>query len=262
MNLKIIIIASFLAISVDVACQSSTEINKTDQQGRKQGQWIKKYPDGLVQYEGTFKDNHPVGEFRRYYENNSLKSVLLYSIDGKEADAAIYHPNGFIASQGKYINQKKEGTWKFFSSSVNGYLLQKEEYLKNMRNGISLKFYPDSTIAEKVTYINDLKEGEWIQYYPSGKVFLKSFYKDGLLNGKFEIWFENGKIEYSGNYRNNLRDSKWLIYKDDGTLKYEVKYTGGVAGDNQMEKEAEKLLDNFESTKGTVPDPEKTGTIR
>jgi antitoxin component YwqK of YwqJK toxin-antitoxin module len=262
MNLKIITIASLLAISVTAICQSVTELNKTDPQGRKQGPWIKKNPDGLIQYEGTFKDDHPVGEFKRYFEDQNLRSVLIYSSDGKETSATIYHANGFIASMGKYINQMKEGKWKFFSSSVNGYLIQEEEYQNNMRNGLSLKFYPDSTLAEKVRYINDRREGEWLQYYESGKLFLKSNYTSGMLNGKFEVWFENGNIEYSGYYKNNLRDGRWQIFNEDGTLKYELKYIGGSAGENQMEKEAAEFLDKLKSTKGKIPDPEKTGTIR
>lgn len=262
MNLKIITIAFLLVISVTAICQSTGEFNKTDQQGKKQGHWIKKYPNGLVQYEGTFNDDHPVGEFKRYYEDKKLKSVLSYSIDGKEVSAIIYHPNGYISSQGKYINQLKEGKWKFFSSSIDGYLIQEEEYLNNLRNGISLKFFPDSTLAEKVNYLNDLREGEWLQYFESGKPFLRSFYSAGMLNGKFEVWFENGKTEYTGFYKNNLRDGKWLIFNDDGTLKYELDYVGGVAKDNQMEKESSELLDKLESTQGKIPDPEKTGTIR
>lgn len=262
MNLKIFMIVSLLAVSASAACQSSTETNCKDPHGMKQGTWIKKYPSGLIQYEGYFRDDHPVGEFKRYYEDQILKSVLIYSNDGKEASATIYHPNGFISSQGKYINQMKEGRWKYFSSSVNGCLIQEEEYTKNLRNGLSLKFFPDSTLAEKINFINDLREGEWLQYYASGKIFLKSFYSGGLLNGKFEVWFENGKIEYSGYYKNNLRNGRWSIFNEDGTQKYELNYSGGIARESQMEKEASEFLDKLDSTKGKIPDPEKTGTIR
>jgi antitoxin component YwqK of YwqJK toxin-antitoxin module len=83
-----------------------------------------------------------------------------------------------------------------------------------------------------------------------------------MLNGNFEVWFENGNIEYSGNYKNNLRDGMWRIYNEDGTLKYELNYIGGIAADNQMEKEATEFLEKLESTRGKIPDPEKTGTIK
>ena len=91
-------------------------------------------------YDGFFKDDHPVGEFKRYYEDNTLKSLLVYSEDGKEAIASIYHPNGYISSKGKYINQMKEGKWQFFSISTDGYLISEENYSKNLKNGLLLNF--------------------------------------------------------------------------------------------------------------------------
>src|SRR5665811_1832943 len=152
MNLKIFTIVCFLAVSVIATCQTDSQINKTDQQGRKQGHWIKRYPNENILYDGFFKDDHPVGEFKRFFENQSLKSILLYSSDGREAKATIYHPNGNISSKGTYIVQMKEGKWQFFSEFINGYLICEEYYSGNLKNGPSLKFYPDSTVAERVTY--------------------------------------------------------------------------------------------------------------
>jgi len=262
MNLKTFTIVSFLAASAIANCQSDQTLNLTDQQGRKQGHWITKYPNGNVRYEGIFKDDHPVGEFRRYNENRSINSVLVYSPDGKTADASIFHPNGFKSAQGKYINQMKEGKWKFYSYSIEGYLINEEEYSKNLRNGLSHKFYTDSTLAEKVNYVNDKKEGEWLQYFASGRIFLKSNYSRGLLNGKVEVWIENGKPEISGYYKNNYREGKWLIYNEDGTLRYELNYTLGVTKDRQMDIDASNIIDDMEKNKGKVADPEKTGVIR
>jgi antitoxin component YwqK of YwqJK toxin-antitoxin module len=79
MNLRILTISYLIAISIIASGQIGTEINKTDQQGRKQGRWIKKYPNENVMYDGFFKDDHPVGEFRRYYENNTIKYLLIFN---------------------------------------------------------------------------------------------------------------------------------------------------------------------------------------
>ena len=262
MNLKVVITASLLAISVCSASQTGTKINITDQQGRKQGHWIKKYPGETVMYDGYFKDNHPVGEFRRYFENESLKSVLVYSDDGRKANATIYHQNGYVSSKGTYIDQMKEGKWQFFSALIKDYMISEEYYSKNLRNGPSLKFYPDSTVAEKLTYINDIKQGEWIQYYPSGKVCLKSNYLNGKINGRFEVWFENGQLEFSGQYKNDSRDGQWIIYSNNGTIKYKLEYLEGVTKDRQMDIDESEFLDSLENNKGKIADPEKTGIIR
>jgi len=262
MYLKIIIITSLLAISALARCQTEKVINNTDRQGRKQGHWIKKYPNETVLYDGFFKDDHPVGEFKRYDENNNLKSLLIYSNDGSEAIANIYHLNGYISSQGKYINQKKEGIWKFFSSYFEGYLISEEHYSGNLRNGQSLKFYRDSTIAEKINYVNNIKQGEWIQYYPGGAICLKSKYLDDKINGKFEVWFENGQIEISGYYYNNIKDGHWLIYNKAGNLKYKMEYVKGVTKDKQMEIDEYNYLDSLERNKGKIVDPEISGITR
>jgi Uncharacterized protein conserved in bacteria len=262
MKYKIIAIASLLFIFANVNCQNNSDINKIDQQGRKQGPWVKKDADGIVLYEGTFKDGHPIGEFKRFYSDKTLLSLLVYSSDGRTADATMWYPNAFIASKGKYVDQKKEGMWKFFSSSVNGYLINAESYKGNRRNGLSIKYFPDSTVAEKINYLNDKKEGEWVQYYEGGKLFLKSYYSGDLLNGKFDVWYENGKSQFSGSYRNNMREGKWDIYNKDGSLKYELNYVNGMTNDKQMDIDASDFFDNLEKNKGKIADPEKTGVIR
>jgi antitoxin component YwqK of YwqJK toxin-antitoxin module len=245
MNIKIFTIISLLAVSAIAASQKPSDINQTDAQGRKQGHWIKKYPHGLIQYEGEFRDDHPVGEFKRYYENSQLKSVLVYSSDGTEVDATLYHPNGFISSKGKYVNQLKEGLWKFYSASIEGYLINEEEYKGNLRNGQSIKYYPEGTVAEKLNYVNDKREGEWLQYYQNGRLFIRSFFTAGLLNGKFEVWFENGSLQYSGFYKNNRREGTWIIYNQDGSSRYKMEYTGGITKDNQMDIDNSNYLDEL-----------------
>jgi antitoxin component YwqK of YwqJK toxin-antitoxin module len=259
MYFKIVTLTYLLAISALATCQTETEINKTDKQGRKQGHWIKKNPNENVIYDGFFKDDHPVGEFRRYYEDKTLKSVLIFSDDGKEAIATIYHPNGNISSKGKYKNEKKEGKWQFFSELINGYLLSEEQYSGNLKNGPSVKFYPDSTVAEKLNYLNNIRQGEWIKYYPNGAICLKSNYLNGEISGKFEVWYENGNIEYSGQYKNDARDGLWLIYSNNGALKYKLVYLAGVTNDRQMDIDESDYLDSLENIKGNIADPEKTG---
>jgi antitoxin component YwqK of YwqJK toxin-antitoxin module len=262
MNLKIVTIAYFLAISVIASCQIDTQINKTDPQGRKQGHWIKKYPNENILYDGYFKDDHPVGEFKRFFENQSLKSILLYSSDGREAKATIYHPNGNISSKGTYIDQMKEGKWQFYAAVYKGYRIAEESYLKNLKNGPSIKFYIDSTIAEKLFYINGIRQGEWIQYYPDRVVSMKSNYLNGKINGKFEVWFENGAIELSGQYKNDFRDGPWVIYNNNGTIKYKLEYKDGITKDYQLDIDESNYLDSLERNQGKIADPEKTGVIK
>ena len=123
MNLKITLCILLLGLSSAVFCQTDKALNQTDPQGRKQGHWIKRAPNKTIIYDGYFKDDKPAGEFKRYYENDTLKSVLNFSNNGKEASAVLYHPNGYLASKGKYVNQMEEGKWKFYSEIIRDYLI-------------------------------------------------------------------------------------------------------------------------------------------
>jgi antitoxin component YwqK of YwqJK toxin-antitoxin module len=259
MNLKLFITTALLFLTVYATGQTETSINVTDKQGKKQGHWIKKYPNENIMYDGYFKDNHPVGEMKRYYEDATLKSVLSYSDNGGKAIAVLYYPNGYISAKGTYVDQKKEGRWQFYSSFKNECRISEENYSDNLRNGLSIKYYADSTVAEKTSYVNDIKQGEWVQYYPSGKVSLKTDYLNGKVNGKFEVWFENGQIEFSGQYVNDSRDGLWVIYNNDGSIKYKLSYQMGTTRDRQMDIDESDFLDSLERNKGKIADPEKSG---
>ena len=261
MNYTLALTAALLTCSSLLLSQPGSGLNETDQNGRKQGHWIKKHPDGRILYDASFRDNIPVGEFKRYNPDQTLRSVLIYSNNGTEADASIYHSNGYLAAKGKYINKNKEGIWQFFSEFTENYKVSEEAYSGNMRNGKSVKFYPDGKIAEMKTFVNDTAKGEWVKYHPNGNLSLRSSFTDGRLDGKFESWFESGNIQFSGTYKNEKRDGIWLIYNRDGKLNYRIEYKMGVTKDKQMDIDSADYLDKMEAKKGSMPDPEKTGEI-
>ncbi|MCD6598546.1 MAG: hypothetical protein J7L04_12705, partial [Bacteroidales bacterium] len=86
--------------------QANDISNYTDSNGLKQGNWEKKYHNGNIKYTGKFKDNKPIGEFKRYYENKSLQSVMIYDENGTSAQTTFYYKNGKIAAEGKYSGTK------------------------------------------------------------------------------------------------------------------------------------------------------------
>jgi antitoxin component YwqK of YwqJK toxin-antitoxin module len=261
MNLKVLIICLFSACTSIAPAQVKQANNQTDKDGKKQGHWIKKYPNGNVMYDGFFRNDKPTGEFRRYYEDNTLKSLLVFDADGAEANAILYYPNGFIASRGKYVNQLKEGKWQFFSPSSKDKIVGEEEYLNNKKNGLSVTFYADSTIAEKVHYKNDIKNGEWLKYYPNRALTLKTFYVNGKLNGTFEAFFDNGKPEFLGQYKNDLKEGLWIVYKKDGNQRFRTEYTSGIANNSNIDIYESDYIDSLERSKVKIADPDKTGVI-
>ncbi len=260
MKVYLIVILVWI-LSPVVFCQQTDTINITDKNGKKQGHWIKRDEAGTIQYEGFFKDDKPVGEFKRYYEDGTIRSLMFHQEDNPEVSAKFYHPNGFIAAEGSYINQKKEGVWKFFSLNTEGYRICEENYSNDLRNGPSTKFYKNDIIAEKLTYVNDIRHGEWTQYYVTGNLCIKANYDNGKLNGSFEVLYANGKPEYIGAYNNDVRDGPWKIFTEEGKLEIELVYKMGSLDDPRVAERENAFLDLLEKNKGRISDPEITGTI-
>ncbi|MBM3420683.1 MAG: hypothetical protein FJY11_06060 [Bacteroidetes bacterium] len=250
-----------LSASLTVLAQVPDTINITDSRGKKQGYWIKRDDDGKVLYEGRFIDDNPVGEFRRYYPDGRLRSLMVHSGGSPEVFVKFFHPNGFIAAEGLYINQKKEGNWKFFSKNSSEYLICEELYRNDLRNGPSVKYYKDGIIAEKLNYTDDIRTGEWTQYYVTGKLCIKAAYVKGLLEGPFEVFYPNGQHEFKGQYTNNVRNGLWLVYKEDGKPEFEMNYKMGRLDDPSFAQRENNFLDMLEKNKGKIADPEITGII-
>jgi len=259
MNLKILIFSLAALIPSLSGAQTSQPINQTDREGHKQGHWIKKYPSGQTMYDGFFRNDKPQGEFKRYYENGELKSVMVFSADGSTSEATIYYDNGFPASKGKYLNQFKEGTWKYYSPTSKGVKVLQEDYTRDKRNGVSVEFYPDSTIAEKISYKDGRKDGPWTKYNQDGKISFSASCSNDKLNGKYEGFFDNGKTEITGNYKDDLRDGAWTMYTRDGKVKFKIEYVLGMPQNRDLDIYETNLLDSLEKVKITFPDPEKTG---
>ena len=261
MYCKFITIILLLGISAGSNCQIPNNINQMDAKGEKQGYWIKKYPDGQILYEGSFRNNKPVGEFKRYYEDGNLKSVLMYSDKKNEAFAEIYYPNGYIASKGLYVNQAKEGKWQFFSFSLKDTLISEEYYTKGKKNGLSVNYYPDGIIAEKLYYANGVRHGECLKYHESGALNLRTRYENGQLDGSFEAYYENGNAEFIGQYKNNLKTGTWKLFKEDGELRFEIEYEAGMPKNRTLDIYETERIDSLEKNIVKIPDPEKTQQI-
>jgi antitoxin component YwqK of YwqJK toxin-antitoxin module len=261
MSSRLICIFFIATINFSCLAQVQEKLNVTDQKGLKQGHWIKKNQKGHITFEGWFKDNMPTGTFKRYHDNDTIQSVLVYNSDGTRAAATFYHTNGTIASKGNYINQNKEGKWQFYSALTDGYLICEEEYAGNKKSGTSLKYYKNKTLSEKVFYKNDIKTGPWTQYYPDGQECLKANYTDGKLEGKFEVFYDNGKPEFTGQYRNDARDGTWIRYNRDGSVKNKSSYISGRPVNPEQSLEETEYLDKLEKNKGKISDPEKTGSL-
>lgn len=259
-NRLFVLILFSIVITGNISGQAS--INFTDENGLKQGKWIKKFENGNIFYKATFRNDKPVGEFIRYYISGKPISVLYYYENSDSVDAVFYHPNEYLAAKGTYIGKKKEGEWIFYSSVEKDCVICRENYINNLKEGKSIKYHLNGNIAEELIYLNDIKQGEWIQYYTDGVICIKSSYTNNRVDGRFETFHTNGKKEIIGTYINDVRNGEWIFFNKDGSHKRTINYHNGVAeNDKELIEEETKYLDMLEKNGGKIEDPEKKGVV-
>jgi len=192
--------------------------NQEDASGHKQGKWIKSYRNGSVRYIGQFKDNRPYGQFKYFYESGALQAITDYSDDGVIAHTQTFHENGAPLAEGKYIRQKKEGKWRYYSD-IDSSLVAEEHYKKGILHGKSINYYPETgKPAEVFEYIDGKKEGPYLKYFPDGSTMTKGNYKNGLLDGNFTLFYPNGSIELKGQYKAGEQVGNWNYFDEEGNV--------------------------------------------
>lgn len=249
---KIILFISILSTCVAFAQDG----NMTDEQGRKQGLWKKYHPNGMLRYEGNFKDDKPVGVFKYYYDTGKIQAKMTHF--GPEAYSNMYYETGELKATGKYENQEKDSIWTYYD--VDGHTMAEEFYLSGKKEGTWKVYFPNGKVAEEKNYTSNVEDGEWKQYFENGKVKMTATYVQGALEGRATYYDAAGKKAISGTFYHDVREGYWTYYEKDGiTVKKKEQYEKGkridankddvIEDPNAIEKESEDILnpDNFYS---------------
>jgi len=204
------------------------QLNQTDSRGRKQGEWKGTFPNGKTRYTGQFHNDIPQGEFRYYFLSGELRSVNVFSQNGKVAHNRTYFENNFLMAEGKYFNQKKDSTWRFYSD-IDGNLLSEEDYMNDLRHGAIKNYYPDNgKLLEVIHYTEGKKNGSWQKYFEEGGLIVEGSYLDDLLDGPIQFFYASGVTQIKGQYINGMKNGKWMYFTEEGKLDYEENYEMGV----------------------------------
>ena len=108
--------ALILASLLLAVTSAFAQFNRIDNKGRRQGNWHDHYYNGQVRYEGRFKNDKCKGVFRYYDEQGNLKATNEFDKSGAKALNKTFAPNGRIIATGYYVDQKKDGEWKYYDA--------------------------------------------------------------------------------------------------------------------------------------------------
>lgn len=202
--------------------RTSEPINRLNNNNKKHGRWVEFYPNGIIKSEGYYTNGLKNGIFKTFDKEGNLLDIQKYK-DGEletGAEAAVildirntYYPDGSVQSTGGYVDGKKEGMHRQYSTTgeiTGGIVYRRGE---KVAEGI---------IDEKGNY-----QGYWKLYYPSGELKAEGNYIDSKKDGEWTYYHRNGQIEHHAKYFEDLPQGAWTWYYSDGKLRRKEFYRKG-----------------------------------
>ena len=201
---------------------------------------------------GYFNNDKPVGEFKRYYPNGTLKASMYYLKDQKTIRAKLYFKEGPLFAIGKYCGKEKDSTWHYYST--DSVLLMVETYKNGLKQGVTKKYFWNGQLLEEKGWKDGKLHGVWRQYYPDGNIAMVTRHVEGKRDGMFQTFYENGRLQIQGNYKNSKMHGKWTFYDKDGKEEKTIVYSQGEArNEEKLDKKFNDQVEKWEKNK--LPEP-------
>lgn len=243
----------FLIVIIFSFC-SFAQLNVVDANGKKQGVWKKYYPNTkILDYEGTFKNDIPVGEFIYYFKNGKIKAKMNFKNNGTISYSTVYHEDeaNLPMASGKYINQKKDSVWNYWGPS--GRISMTETYSGGVLNGKKVIYYVPEiegdtsiVIAQNLYFKDGLKEGEQKEFFDNGVLKYKAIYVKDKIVGEVITYAPSGIIALKDNYVNGEKEGWCYAYDENGLELNKIYYHSGIRLD---EKQTKAYLDKLKKQK-------------
>lgn len=215
---RTLILFALVALLLPAAAQ-----NHTDQQGRRQGHWLKTDKNGNKMFEGTFKDGQETGVFTYYYPNGQVRLRNTFTQPGAYCRHEAFDEEGRLLAEGFYFQKNRDSVWRFYNEK--GRLVKIASYRMGIKEGVQVVFNSDGDTAEYSTWLNNRREGRWWKRVGK-RGYIAGSYVHGGPDGRMVEYDENGKLCRDGNYKNGEKDGKYQ-YFDDGVLVVDERWDRG-----------------------------------
>ena len=229
---------------------------KAQETAIKDGFTVFKYPNGVVSSEGTFKDGKQEGYWKSFYVTGITKSEGRWTNHMLDSIWLFYDQAGDMTDKINYLYGKKNGWYYKYSKdpSVGVYLLSKELYAGDRKEGTGYVYFPDGKVKQTYSYSNGKKEGLSKEYDKDGNVItLLEYHNDFLVSrerinrvdakklkqGPWKEFYADGKIKSESNYVDDLLNGYYKEYDEKGNLTLTTLYEKGAIVKSAIDDDSE-----------------------
>ena len=204
--------------------------NKIDNQGRRQGHWIRTDKDGAKIYEGDFVDGQETGIFTYYYPDGTIRIRNTYTLPGVRCTHQAYDEQGHLIAQGAYDRRNRDGLWRFYAA--DGRLVKEATYRMGIKDGIHVIYNQSGDTAEVTHWTNNHRNGRWWKRIGKNG-YITGTYVAGGLEGRLVEYDEQGRLCREGHYSDGLKHGTYR-YFEEGRLTIDETWEHGLMTDRRI----------------------------
>lgn len=134
--------------------------------------------DGIL-----FKDSLSTIPYSGRHKSKMLDQTIEYEVTNglRNGDFIVYYANGKVQMQGKMLDNKNVGQWKYYR--VDGSLETEGTFEDDLPVGLWKWFYPNGVIAESGIFNDGKRFGEWKNFDTSGTLIsLRKYDNDKIVD--------------------------------------------------------------------------------
>ena len=218
---------ALLALSCAVPASAQ---NRTDNQGRRQGHWIRTDKDGSRIFEGDFQDGLEVGTFNYYYPDGTLKIRNTYTVPGRFCRHEAFDNKGRLMATGFYNQKNRDSVWHIYNEE--GRIVKIASYKMGIKQGQHVIFNAKGDTAEISNWYDNHRHGRWWKRIGE-KGFITGTYINGIMQGRLAEYGDDGRLVSEGNYKNGAKDGSYKHY-ESGTLTVDETWQDGALNSRKI----------------------------
>jgi antitoxin component YwqK of YwqJK toxin-antitoxin module len=220
------------------------------------------YPDSTVQKEVPYEGGQKEGLGFEYSKDGRIITLLYFKkgnlirkqninrFDQQEQKQGLwmsFHKNGQKSKEGPYLNDLKNGYWKFYKPDGN--LIRVEKWVNGeLQEGatevakveVRREIDPKTgAVIFKGAYQNGEATGVHREYNTEGEVIAARVYDQGIKlyegiiddqgrkQGPWKVFYRDGNLKAEGSYKNDLKVGQWRYYFPNGQIEQQGNYLAG-----------------------------------
>lgn len=204
--------------------------NQVDNQGRRQGHWMRTDKDGTKIFEGDFVDGLETGVFTYYYSDGTVRIRNTFTTPGRICTHEAYDEQGHLLARGTYNQRNRDGRWQFFAP--DGHLVKEASYRMGVKEGLHAIFTANGDTAESALWQNGHRHGRWWKRIGEHG-YITATYVHGGLEGTLVEYDNDGHLVRRSLYKDAFKHGLTQLFEGE-TLTVEESWTHGILSDRRI----------------------------